>query len=267
MIDELSLHIDNQVATLTIQRPKRRNALHAPLWDAIREVADEIASANPRVLIVTGAGEHFCAGMDLNPDNPLVMRLLGEIGAKNESGLVALIEELKSTFEAIRGLECPVIAAVEGACVGGGLELALACDIRIVSKSAFFGLPETKFGMVPDLGGTVRLAQVVGPAKAAEIILAAQTFDAAAALELGLVNRVVEVGSALSVAQELASAIKANSPAANRETLKVLRQIHDHGEAECLQQETRAGAQALLSLEVMEGVQAFMEKRAPRWNA
>ena len=98
--------------------------------------------------------------------------------------------------------------------------------------------------------------------------MAAQTFDAAAALELGLVNRVVEVGSALSVAQDLASAIKANSPAANRETLKVLRQIRDHGEAGGATGEgTRAGAQALLSLEVMEGVQAFMEKRAPRWNA
>jgi enoyl-CoA hydratase/carnithine racemase len=266
MIEELKLSQEDGVTTLTIHRPKRRNALHGPLWSGLREVARAIAADAPRALIITGQGEHFCAGMDLNPDNPLVMRLLSEISAETNAGLIQLINELKATFEAIQGIPCPVIAAIEGACVGGGLELALACDIRIASETAFFSLPETRFGMVPDLGGTVRLAQTIGTAQAAEIILSAKTIDTNEAHGLGLINRVVGAGDALTACQELATAIQGNSPAANRAALGVLRAIHQLDEGAALEAETQAGAQALRSLEVMEGVQAFMEKRAPRWT-
>lgn len=266
MIEELKLSEEDGLSTLTIHRPKRRNALHGPLWSGLREVALAIAAEAPRALIITGHGEHFCAGMDLNPDNPLVMRLLSEIGVDKEERLIQLIEELKSTFEAIQKISCPVIAAIEGACVGGGLELALACDIRIASETAFFSLPETRFGMVPDLGGTVRLAQTIGTAQAAEIILSAKTIDANEALQLGLINRVVSAGSALQTSQTLAKAIRGNSPAANRAALGVLRALHQMDESAALRAETEAGAKALRSLEVMEGVQAFMEKRAPRWK-
>jgi enoyl-CoA hydratase/carnithine racemase len=267
MIEELKLDEKDGVATLTIHRPQRRNALHAPLWIGIRGVALEIAANAPRALIITGHGEHFCAGMDLNPDNPLLVRLLSEIGGGSEQGLIALIEELKSTFEAITSIGCPVIAAIEGACVGGGLELALACDIRIASETAFFSLPETRFGMVPDLGGTVRLAQTIGVSQAAEIILSAKSVDAPTALGLGLINRVVAAGDALTACESLANAIRENSPAANRGALTVLRAMYQLDEAAALKAETQAGAQALGSREVMEGVQAFMEKRAPRWES
>jgi len=267
MIEELKLEDTDGVSILTIHRPKRRNALHAPLWTGIRDVALEIAANAPRALIITGHGEHFCSGMDLNPDNPLVMRLLSEIGAESDQGLIALIKELKSTFEAIRSIDCPVIAAIEGACVGGGLELALACDIRIASETAFFSLPETRFGMVPDLGGTVRLAQTIGSSQAAEIILSAKTLNVSEAHALGLINRVVDGGEALGACEALAQAIRGNSPAANRGALGVLRAIHSLDETAALNAETQAGARALRSLDVMEGVQAFMEKREPRWKS
>ncbi len=259
----LRVERDGDVVTLTIDRPERRNALDGPLWSALKEAADQVAADPPRAVIVTGSAGHFCAGMDLKMDNPLVARLVPAVTAKDEDALRALIVELKGVVDAIASIPAPVVAAVEGACAGGGLEVALACDMRIAGDGSFFSLPETHIGMVPDVGGTVRVSRLVGAGRATELILSGRRLDATEAKEWGLVNRVVPAGTALESARAFVQELRAAGPACTRHILEVLRQVP----APTFAQETEAGVRALTSGEAVEGAMAFVEKRPPKWLA
>ncbi|MEQ8273959.1 MAG: enoyl-CoA hydratase/isomerase family protein [Deltaproteobacteria bacterium] len=258
----LNVERDGDVVTLTIDRPERRNALHGPLWSALKEAADALYAEPPRAVILTGVGEHFCAGMDLKMDNPLIARLAPAVAEKDEAALRALIVELKGVVDAIANIPAPVVAAIEGACAGGGLELALACDLRVAARGAFFSLPETHLGMVPDVGGTVRATRLVGAGRATELILSGRRLDVDEAERWGLVNRVVDAGGALAQAQALVKELCGAGPACARSILEVLR-----ANAPTFEQETEAGVRALTSGEVMEGAMAFAEKRPPKWLA
>ena len=238
--DHLHVERDEHVAVITVDRQSRRNALHGPLWSAIREAGEALAQDPPRAVILTGAGPHFCAGMDLRPDNPLVTRLLPAVMGK-------------------------VIAAIEGACLGGGLELALTADLRVAGASARFTLPETRWGMVPDVGGTVRLSRLVGRARATDVILTGREVLADEALTWGLVNRVVSDGDALAAAHDLVHQILRGAPAGTAAILPVLRSVDTLDDEAAFAAETRAGVQTLTSGQVMEGVAAFSQKRAPGW--
>ena len=246
-------------------RGRRANALHGPLWSAIREAGEALAQDPPRAVILTGAGPHFCAGMDLRPDNPLVTRLLPAVMGKDEAALAELIGELKACMSALADLPCPVIAAIEGACLGGGLELALTADLRVAGASARFTLPETRWGMVPDVGGTVRLSRLVGRARATDVILTGREVLADEALTWGLVNRVVSDGDALAAAHDLVHQILRGAPAGTAAILPVLRSVDTLDDEAAFAAETRAGVQTLTSGQVMEGVAAFSQKRAPGW--
>lgn len=264
-VDEVVVRVtwDERVAHLTLERPTRRNAMDAAMWSQLRTVAQAVAEQSPRVVILSGAGDHFCSGMDLTPANALVQRLVPGVLSKDEVALRSLIVELKSTMNAVAELPAPVIAAIEGSCLGAGLELALCADLRIATPSSRFSLPETRFGMVPDVGGTVRLSRLVGRGRAAQLVLTGATLDAQTAERWGLVNEVVTEGTALEAAFAMARSICANSPTATREALGVLRS--HPGDEIRFDQETEAGMRALVSGEVMEGLASFVDKRDARW--
>jgi enoyl-CoA hydratase/carnithine racemase len=254
---------DPHVTVVTLHRPERRNAMHDTAWRTLREVAEALADDPPRTLVVTGAGGHFSSGMDLAPDNPLVRRLLPLIQGRDEDGLHQLIAELQATMNAYADFPVPVIAAVEGACIGGGLEWALACDLIVASETASFAMPETRYGMIPDVGGSTRLTRRLGRSRAADMILTGRTVTIDEAERWGLVDRRVPAGEALTRARELAREICQGSPTATREALTVLEDL-EHNEPSFAREQT-AGCRALLSGEVFEGIAAFGARRKPEW--
>lgn len=265
----LHLERDGDVSVLTIRREAKRNALDGPLWTALREAAELITrdAIPPRAVILTGAGGHFCAGMDLSFDNPLIHRLLPALQAGDAGALRDLVLELKAVPEAISRIPCPVIGAIEGACTGGGLELALACDLRVAGEDAFFSLPETRVGMMPDVGGTVRAVRLLGRSRATELVVAGRRLSAGEALSWGLVTRVAPKGDALAAARSLARELAANAPGASRHALGVLREADGLDDDTAFARETEAGVRTLLGGECLEGVQAFVERRPPRWGS
>jgi enoyl-CoA hydratase/carnithine racemase len=260
---ELSLEREGGIAIITIHREAKRNALHGPLWTGLKRVAEFLASDAPRVVILTGGGGHFCAGMDLSFENPLVQRLAPYLQDKNEIQLTMLIAELKAVPAALTKIPCPVIAAIEGACAGGGLELALACDLRVGAAESFYSLPETRVGMMPDVGGTVRSARLLGKTRAAELVLTGRRVAVEEALSWGLINRTCPKGQAVATAKALAAEIMENGPQATAAALSVLRS--NTSEDDAFERETGAGVRALVSGECFEGLQAFMDKRKPSW--
>ncbi len=252
------------VTVLTIDRPARRNALDMATWRDLRRAATDAEGS--RAVIITGGGAHFCSGMDLNPDNPLFVDAGPAIADGDERAAHAIILELKSCVQALADLSCPTIAAIEGTCIGGGLEVALACDMRFAASDASIGLPEVRIGMIPDLGGCARLTRLVGPGRAADLICTARRVDGDEAYRLGVVERVVPPGTSLAAARAAAVQVAENGPIAVRLALNAVRLGADLGLAEALSVETRAGVMALTSGEPREGVAAFVEKRAPRWE-
>lgn len=258
-------HHADGVLILTLDRPERRNALDLPMWHALRDHALHVPD-DVRAVIITGASPHFCSGMDLNPDNPVVARVMPAFLEGNDDAARSVIDELKECIAAVAGIEVPTFAAIEGACIGGGFEVALACDVRIAAENASIGLTETRIGMIPDLGGCVRLTRLVGPGRAADLIATGRRVSGSDAFRLGCVERVVEPGATLVIAQEAAAAVAENAPEATRLALGVVRVASDLGLDEALALETRAGVMALISGEPREGIAAFLEKRAPRWT-
>jgi enoyl-CoA hydratase/carnithine racemase len=260
----VSLAVGDGVAILTLDRPDRRNALDGAMWEALREHCLALAP-EVRALVVTGAGGHFSSGMDLSADNPLLARVAPAIQQGRESAGLEVIRELKTCVAALAEVEVPTFAAIEGACVGGGFEVALACDVRIAATDASIGLTETRMGMIPDLGGCVRLTRLVGTGRAADLITTARRISGEEAFRLGMVERTAAQGRALDIALEAAKAVACNAPEAVRLALSVVRTTRDLGTDEALAVESRAGAMALASGEAAEGVAAFFERRPPRW--
>lgn len=266
MIDpRVRLDIQDGVAVLTLDRPERRNALCREMWQAIGARADEAAQAGVRALIVTGTGDHFCAGMDLKPDNAYVPMLMPAINDGNREVVREIIDELKASLSKLQNFPAPTIAAIEGACLGGGYEVALRCDIRIVGESAKLGLPEVRMGMVPDVGGTHLLTRLVGPGRAAWVICSGAAFDAAQSERMGLVEQVVPDGQTMTTARSLAAEIALGGPVSVRSAIQAIRQIPGISQEAACAVETEAGIDAVTSGEPMEGITAFAQRRPPQW--
>ena len=262
---QVVFEIRDGIAIITMDRPSRRNALGAHMWALVAARIDEASRQRVRALILTATGDHFCAGMDLKPDNPLAGRAVQAIVDGDPAAARALIEELKGVGARLRRFPAPTIAAIEGSCLGGGLELALHCDIRIASATARLGMPEVRIGMVPDVGGTALLARLVGPARAIALVCSGRVVDAQRAFDLGFIEELAPAGEALAAAIALAADISKGGPTAVRAALAVLRDSAGRSVNDVLAMETDAGVAALVSGEPMEGLQAFAEKRDPRW--
>ena len=194
---------EGAACVLTLSRPDKLNALST---DVERALLAALASADvgeSRCVILTGAGRAFSAGADLS-----------EPRRDDPAGIAAYYRDTGDVYERIAGFPRPVIAAIHGYCLGGGLELALAADFRIADETAVFGLPEVELGIVPSSGGTHRLVRTVGPARAKELMLLRERFDAAEAFRLGLLTEVVEEGKSLGRALELAERLASLPPLA-----------------------------------------------------
>jgi enoyl-CoA hydratase len=251
----LQIEQDGAVATLTLNRPDKLNALSAGLIAELTDAFRTLAARAPRVVIVTGAGKAFCAGADIEE-----MRGMSTIDAKRYSeqghALGAFIEELPF----------PVIAAVNGFALGGGCELALSCDFIYASDVAKFGQPEVNLGVIPGFGGTQRLARRVGIGMARELIYSGEIIAADKALAIGLANAVIAKDELLPRVRALATTIAGKAPLAiaqaKRATLR--------GEGRDLTAANELEAQAFAMLfgtsDQKEGMKAFVEKRKPEYT-
>jgi enoyl-CoA hydratase len=253
---------DGELVVLTLNRPEKRNAMSFEMFEALDAELELAANDDAvRAIIITGAGgKAFSAGMDLS----LLFEHLSS--QPNGTRLRKVQRELQALFTSLEQVEKPVIAAIEGVCVGGGLELALACDLRVASSDAKFGFPEAKIGMLPDLGGTARLPRFVGPAIAKEWIFTARQYPSVRALELGLINELVVPGDALLRAKHLAREIAANGPSAIAWAKKVIDRGTSMSVEDALELEQHAMSEILPGPELKEGVLAFLEKRAPKFR-
>lgn len=247
---------DNGVWLLTIQRPEALNALNAQVLndmaDALRQIG-EIDYENARALVITGAGEKaFVAGADIK-----------EISELNEDQAFAFAQRGQSIFHELNLLKIPVIAAVNGFALGGGLELALGCDFIFASENAKFGLPEVSLGLIPGFGGTVRLARAVGIRKARELTYTGDMINAQEALALGLVNKVVPQAELMNTVMKTISTILSRGPVAVATAKKSINQSYELDVEEAQRTEAKHFADLFVTEDVREGTKAFIEKRKP----
>ena len=257
----MPVHVERSsegVATITLDSPERRNALDDELAARLREaVAGVAADPGARCLVVTGSGRAFCSGADL-----------GELRRRHAGGVLPRRESMGDyyrTFLDLRDLAIPTVAAVNGPAIGAGLNLALCCDLRVAGASARFGATFVRLGIHPGGGATYLLSRLLGPARAAEMLLTGEVVDARRALEMGLVNRLVEDAELAEAAASLAAVIAANSPRAVRGTKRALRLALDASMAAMLEVEGLAQAATQESEDAAEGWAAFRERRPPRF--
>ena len=259
MIYECLIHeVKDGVATLTLNRAERLNALGGTLRDDLYDaITRSAADPEVRVMIVTGAGKGFCAGGDVKAMNEAKE-------GQRERPLLEKIAPLRDrTLLAMRDAPQPIIAAVNGAAAGAGMNLALACDIRLASTAAKFSQAFVKRGLHPDWGGTYFLPRVVGMAKACEMIFTGEVVDAAEALRLGIVSRVLSPEELLPAAHTLARAIAAGPPIALRLAKRGLYRNAESDLRTALEYETFAQNACFETEDAREGIKAFVDKRAP----
>lgn len=247
---------ENGLWILTIHRPEALNALNNQVLNEMGEALRQISEMNfehTKALIITGAGEKaFVAGADIK-----------EMLKMNVDQAVQFSKRGQSVFHEMSLLRIPVIAAVNGFALGGGLELALGCDFIIASENAKFGLPEVSLGLIPGFGGTVRLTRAVGIRRARELTMTGEMINAQQALQMGLVNHVVPQAELLSTAIKKVEMILSRSPLAVAEAKKSINQAFDLATEEALENEAQLFAELFNSYDTQEGTQAFTEKRKP----
>lgn len=245
--------IENKVATVTINRPPV-NPLNTQVFKELSQLMGELEVNNDvNVIVITGSGEKaFVAGADLNE-----MKDLDTVGIMNMN------QTSRATFNKIENLAKPVIASINGLALGGGLELALACDLRICSEKAKFAFPETGLGIIPGGGGTQRLQKIVGQGKAKELLYFGDMFDAQVALDLQIVNKVAAVEELSTATKEWAEKLAAKPPVAIRMVKEAVNAGSNVDLGSGLILEAACFGNAFATEDRKEGIQAFVEKRKP----
>lgn len=250
---ELLVEIDNYVAVITLNRPKVHNAISMNMRRELISALEELNyNDDVRVVIITGNGKSFCAGVDLKERKEMTEK---EVLRLREKGPVIQIT--------IKNLYKPVIAAVNGNALGGGFEIALACDLRIASEKAVFGLPEIKLGIIPGGGGTQLLPRIIGDASARELILTGESIDAKKAEAIGLVNYVVAAAELLNKAREIAEKMIYLSPISLKNAKKAINRSQEIGLNEGFIFEAQTYLTCIPTRDRVEALQAFAEKRKP----
>ncbi|MFN8670751.1 MAG: enoyl-CoA hydratase-related protein [Candidatus Sericytochromatia bacterium] len=255
MKEELLLQkIENNILTITLNRETVMNSLNRDLVNELKKCFESVRFNNEvRAIIITGKGEKaFCAGADLK-----------ERATLSEKEVKEFIFNIRSTFSLIANFPIPTIAAINGIALGGGTELALACDIRIASTNAKMGLTETKLAIIPGAGGTQRLPRIVGVAKAKELIFTARTVDSTEALSINLVNKVTEPENLLNEAYKMCEMISQNGPIALEQAKKAINRGSETDLETGLVFESESYQACIPTQDRLEGLKAFAEKRKP----
>lgn len=247
--------IENEIAVVTIDSPPFNTYTRDMMVDFVTSFK-ELHEKKLRAVVVVGVGNVFQGGADINIF----------LEAKTAEDGYEFVKEVQEMLNLVADLECPVIAAVNGLALGGGTELALACDIRIASESASFGLPEVRFGIIPGAGGTQRAPRLLGPGRAKLLIYSGEIIDAAEAFRLGLVDRVVPPESLMDEVMKLARRISQRSPVAVRMAKKAVNEGLDVSLDQGLLIERKYLAQLTVDGEMVEGAKAFLEKRKPNFT-
>src|ERR1700678_336665 len=253
----IQLAYDARVATITLNRPDKRNAISFELIDDLLRALDEIAESDALALILTGAGKAFCSGLDL--DN--LKALLGRSPEQNLQDSQTMVRLFRALYEFPK----ITIAAVNGAAIAGGTGLALLCDFTLAAPEAKFGYTEVRIGFVPAIVSTFLLRQV-GEKQARDHLLTGRIFGADEAARMGLVNEIVAPEKLIARARELAALLMENSPASLRATKKLL---SDHSRAELdtqIEAAVRENATVRTTADFREGITSFLEKRKPVWS-
>jgi len=271
--ENLSIEHTGRVATLWLDRPEKLNALNRALWSAIpAAVATLDSDPEVRVIVLAGRGKAFCAGIDL-VDHAPSMAGGGSLSGKGESVVgkrLALLDDIRryqDTCSSFANTNKPVIAAVHGVCIGAGMDLITACDIRLASADATFSVRETRIAMVADVGTLQRLPRVIGDGPARDLIFTGRDIDATRGLAIGLVNEVLpDAASVHSRARALAQEIAANSPLAVQGSKRVMGQASRREVQDGLDYVALWNAAFLHSDDLAEAMTAFMQRRKPEFK-
>ncbi len=249
------VEIKESVGLIKMNRPEAMNALNSQTLGELKEAVSQLKDDDAvRVIVITGEGKAFVAGADIAEMKDMTKEQAEEFSRTGQK-----------VFNRIAKIKKPVIAAVNGFALGGGCELAMACDIRIASEKAKLGQPEVNLGLIPGFAGTQRLSRLVGAAKAKELIFTADMVDAQTALSIGLVNKVVPAEQLMDVCMEVATKIASKGPKAVRLAKKVINEGVEEKLEKGSEYETEEFSECFASGEAKEGMSAFLEKRKPNW--
>ena len=252
MANEVIVAVEDGVMLITINRPEAKNSVNLAVAKGIAAAMEELDSNDEiRAAILTGAEGTFCSGMDLKAF------VTGELPIIEGRGFAGLVEAPPRK---------PLIAAVEGFALAGGFELAISCDMIVSAGNAKFGIPEVKRGLVAGAGGLLKLPRQIPRRVAMELALTGDTIDAQRAYDLGLINRVVEAGTALAAARELADKIAANGPMAVLASKQIMNESEEWSSEDMFKKQNDIALPVFASKDAIEGATAFAEKRPPQWK-
>ncbi|MBW2624213.1 MAG: enoyl-CoA hydratase [Deltaproteobacteria bacterium] len=258
--ESVLLDTSEHVATITLNRPEKLNAFSGMMRQEIAEVVDEVCQdPDMRVIVITGAGTAFCVGGDVNEFSSGASKGLAGTNPSERPPMSKIVLALNE-------VEKPVIAAVNGVAAGGGVNLALCCDIRLASEKARFGQVFVRRGLHTDWGGIYFLPRLVGYAKAAELIFSGEVIDAEEALKIGMVNKIVPHDELMDAARELAARIAGNAPIPIAFAKRGLQNFYKWDLAAALDYEAYVLSITMQSEDVKEGFKAFLEKRKPNFK-
>jgi enoyl-CoA hydratase/carnithine racemase len=255
--NELLVRREAGIVIATLNRPEKMNALNKEVFEQLKNLLTLIETdSTARVLIITGAGDKsFCVGADLK-----------ERQGMNEKDILVRMDFVKGIYLKLERLKIPTIAAINGTALGGGLELALACDLRVAPEKTVFGLPEVDLAIIPGNGGTQRLSRLIGLAKALELILLAKRFTSEEALALNLVNAVVAQNQVMNRAIQFANKLLESGPIGIRQAKLAIRGGYERSYEHALDFEVECYKSVLYSKDRIEGIKAFIEKRKPAYR-
>lgn len=253
----LKLEISDGIALVTISRPEAMNALNTTFFDEMDAMIAELSgNAEVQIMVITGEGKAFVAGADI-----------AEMVDKDPAGGTSFSKTGQNTFRSLEKMSIPVIAAINGFALGGGLELAMGCDFRIASTKAKFGQPEVNLGLIPGYAATQRLSRLVGLGDALYLLMTADMIGAEDALRIGLVQKIIEPEMLMEEVMKVAKIIVSKGPQAIKKIKLVTRQgFFSEFETGCKLESDHFGSLFGKGSEGEEGMTAFLEKRKPNWN-
>ena len=266
--ETLIVTLEDHIATVRLNRPEKANAMNAAMWQEIRQAFQWVdATPEARVAVLQGEGRYFTAGIDLQLMMGLGPQIANECDGRTREALRRVILDMQDTLTSLERCRKPVLAAIHGGCIGGGIDLVTCADMRYCSADASFTIKEIDIGMTADVGTLQRLPRLVGEGITRELAYTGRTFDAAEARSIGLVNRVFDSREALVAGvREIAATIAAKSPLSIRGTKEMITYARDHSVADGLNYIATWNAAMLMSNDLTEAMTANLAKRTPTFK-